>query len=96
MYARVDSFDRFMLWSPLCLIFSNRAGCSLITEDARKAIMTPDRVLLRAGHRNPKSILQSLRNAEYIVISRDELAQVREEAVMAFIRDLNLLTEDNT
>lgn len=57
--------------------------------------MTPDRVLLRAGHRDSKSILQSLRNAEYIVISRDELAQFREEVVMDFVRDLNLLTEDN-
>jgi len=53
--------------------------------------MEADRVLLRAGHRNPKSIIQSLRNAEYIVISRDELAQVREEAVASFIKDLNAL-----
>lgn len=53
--------------------------------------MTPERALQRAGHKYPGQITANLRDAGFVVIDRDQLQQVRDEAVQEFIQALHEL-----
>lgn len=58
--------------------------------------MTPERALQRAGHKHPGQITANLRDAGFVIIDRDQLQQVRQEAVEDFIRELNELCKSTT
>lgn len=53
--------------------------------------MTPERALQRAGHKYPGQITSNLRDAGFRIFDRDQLAQLREETIQEFIRELNAL-----